>query len=104
MICPRCIEKMSESNSRGINTHTCLYCDGTWINSVSLKAMLKNEQNPQLKAEFDKSNKFLSGRYSNRCCPSCRDQNLIQYIVHDVEIDICAVCKGLTKPYIDGNH
>ncbi|WP_369160487.1 zf-TFIIB domain-containing protein [Candidatus Thiodiazotropha sp. LNASS1] len=33
MDCPRCIEKMEETTSKGIITHTCFYCNGTWINS-----------------------------------------------------------------------
>lgn len=86
---------MGASNSRGINTYTCLYCNGTWIDCFSLEAMLKNEQNPQLKADIEKSIQFLGGQDSSRYCPSCTDQNLIQYIVRDVEVDLCPVCKGI---------
>ena len=39
MNCPRCKEKMATSNCSGIETNTCLYCNGAWINSGSLDSL-----------------------------------------------------------------
>ena len=64
MDCPRCIEKMEETTSKGIITHTCFYCNGTWINSDSLKIILENENNRLLKTDLKKS--FESLKVTNK--------------------------------------
>ncbi|WP_071933763.1 zf-TFIIB domain-containing protein [Candidatus Thiodiazotropha endoloripes] len=95
MDCPRCIEKMEETTSKGIITHTCFYCNGTWINSDSLKIILENENNRLLKTDLKKSFESLKVTNKDRHCPECKNQQLFQIIVRGVELDMCSECIGV---------
>jgi len=95
MECPRCKEKMARSNSSGIATNSCLYCNGVWINKEKLEALLKKEKKSpsitSLCAEFHKNNE--EGEHRN--CPVCEEQKLDKVHTHGVELDFCHSCNGL---------
>ncbi|MCW4205431.1 MAG: zf-TFIIB domain-containing protein [Candidatus Thiodiazotropha lotti] len=95
MDCPRCIEKMEETTSKGIITHTCFYCNGTWINSDSLKIILENENNTLLQIDLKNSFESLKVTNKDRHCPECKNQQLFQIIVRGVELDLCPECIGV---------
>ena len=93
MNCPNCFEKMASTNSSGIQTHTCLYCNGIWISENALSILLKQENSTLntrsliLSSGGDKSDK--------RICASCPDQVLKAIYIYDVEIDACEICGGI---------
>jgi Zn-finger nucleic acid-binding protein len=95
MDCPRCKEKMEQTLTKGIGTHTCLYCNGTWIDSSSFKNILGNEQNTSLQTGIKRSFHALKERNESRLCPECSDQQLFQLIVQGVELDLCPECIGI---------
>ncbi|MEW8071670.1 MAG: zf-TFIIB domain-containing protein [Candidatus Thiodiazotropha sp.] len=95
MDCPRCIEKMEETISKGIVIHRCFYCNGTWINSDALKIILENEQNTVLQTDLKRSFESLKAKNKDRHCPECKKQHLFQVIVRDVELDLCPECIGV---------
>ncbi|ODB96267.1 hypothetical protein A3196_05510 [Candidatus Thiodiazotropha endoloripes] len=86
---------MEETTSKGIITHTCFYCNGTWINSDSLKIILENENNRLLKTDLKKSFESLKVTNKDRHCPECKNQQLFQIIVRGVELDMCSECIGV---------
>ena len=95
MNCPRCKEKMATSNCSGIETNTCLYCNGAWINSGSLDSLLNKEINTPSKSEIKKSFEAQYDKKANRHCPECNDEKLYQIYTHGVELDLCPKCNGL---------
>ncbi|PUB74052.1 MAG: hypothetical protein DBP03_11840 [gamma proteobacterium symbiont of Ctena orbiculata] len=95
MDCPRCIEKMEETTSKGIITHTCFYCNGTWINSESLKIILERENNTLLLNDLKSSFETLKTTNKDRNCPECKNQQLFQITVRGVELDLCPECIGV---------
>ncbi|MCU7844166.1 MAG: zf-TFIIB domain-containing protein [Candidatus Thiodiazotropha sp. (ex Monitilora ramsayi)] len=86
---------MEETNSKGIVTHTCFYCNGTWINGGSLKIILENEQNSFLQTDIKRSFQSLKAKNKSKHCPECRNQQLLQIIVQGVELDLCSECIGI---------
>jgi Zn-finger nucleic acid-binding protein len=95
MDCPRCIEKMEETICKGIITHTCCYCNGTWINSDSLKIIIESENNTLLQNDIKSPFESLKVRNNDRHCPECNNQQLLQIIVRGVELDLCPECIGV---------
>lgn len=95
MNCPRCKEKMATSTCDGIDTNTCLYCNGVWLNSKSLETLLKKEHHSPSKIEIQKSFAEQYDKNSNRNCPECKDEKLYQIHTHGVELDLCPECSGL---------
>lgn len=95
MNCPRCKEKMESTNSSGIYTHTCLYCNGTWINNNALEILLDKEQNKISKGDLLNSFKSQYDKNTNRSCPNCENEKLLQIYTHNVELDLCQKCNGL---------
>ncbi|MCG7940957.1 MAG: zf-TFIIB domain-containing protein [Candidatus Thiodiazotropha lotti] len=86
---------MEETTSKGIITHTCFYCNGTWINSDSLKIILENENNTLLQIDLKNSFESLKVTNKDRHCPECKNQQLFQIIVRGVELDLCPECIGV---------
>jgi Zn-finger nucleic acid-binding protein len=95
MDCPRCIEKMEETTSKGIITHTCFYCNGTWISGKSLKLILNNSQNTSLQNDLKSSFESLKLSNNGRHCPECNNQQLFQIDARGVELDLCPECIGV---------
>ncbi len=95
MDCPRCKEKMEQTLTKGIGTHTCFYCNGTWIDSSSFKNILENEHNTSLQTGIKRSFHSLKARNESRYCPECNNQQLFQIIVQGVELDLCQECIGI---------
>ena len=95
MNCPRCKEKMEATNSSGINTSTCLYCNGTWINSNALEILLDKEPNKPSKTDIQNSFKSQYDKKAKRACPECENEKLLQIYTHGVELDLCQKCSGL---------
>jgi Zn-finger nucleic acid-binding protein len=95
MDCPRCIEKMEDSNNRGIATNTCLYCNGKWIKLNSLKEILEKEKSALSVVDIKRAFQSHYDGNANRLCPECEKQKLFQVIVHGIELDHCPECNGL---------
>lgn len=95
MICPRCNENMKPADSRGVPSHICPQCSGTWIGGVSLNALFAREldapeMQERLEAMFD-----LEFNESQRMCPPCKIRKLKAVHIGSTELDFCVVCKGL---------
>ncbi len=95
MKCPRCKEKMEKTNSSGIATSTCLYCNGTWININSFNKLISKEEKAPSKDSVFNSFKSQHNKSTNRDCPKCENENLYQIYIHEVELDLCSKCEGL---------
>ena len=88
MNCPHCKEKLEPTNSSGIETATCFYCNGTWINHNELKALVDNE-----KISFGV--KEINSESSNNTCPNCDNTKLHQSSIQNIEVESCPLCKGI---------
>jgi Zn-finger nucleic acid-binding protein len=86
---------MEDSNSQGIATNTCLYCNGKWINYGSLKLILEKAENAPSIIDTKKTFQSHSDKNSNRHCPECENQRLYQVNVRGIELDLCPECNGL---------
>ena len=95
MKCPRCNEKMESTNSGGINTATCLYCNGTWVNAESLGKLLTKETNAPSLDEIQKLSKYDARLSKNRICPECTKQELNVVYSRGAEIDLCPKYSGV---------
>ncbi len=95
MDCPRCKEKMGNTNSSGIATATCLYCKGTWIGSRSIDRLLTMDPDAPGKIDIRKSFEEKAEENNARECPDCDKQALRVVHINGVEIDLCPSCNGV---------
>ena len=93
MNCPNCIERMSSTNANGIQTQTCLHCNGVWVSEKALAILLKQE------ASSLNTRSLISGcdgeSSAKRMCALCPDQKLKIIHISGVEIDACETCGGI---------
>ena len=95
MNCPRCSEKMVNTNSSGIATASCLYCNGSWVSSKALEFLLEKEPSAPKKSEFQKAFQTRAEAGTKRVCPDCQSQTLYVNHIRGVEIDLCPKCGGV---------
>lgn len=93
MKCPTCSEKMEPTNASGVQTHTCLYCNGIWISGRSLDELLALEESPERFRLLLPANTDASP--TRKRCPTCADASLHTLVISDVEIDVCMSCHGV---------
>ncbi len=93
--CPRCNEKMAKTNSSGINTHTCLYCRGAWLNKNSLTQLLSKESDAPNIGDIIESFHTQNEGGTARHCPGCENTQLEIIHAHNIELDLCPKCNGL---------
>lgn len=86
---------MARANSSGLDTQSCLYCNGVWLNKTTLETLLKKEEKSpsinSISTEFHKNNE--GGIHKN--CPECTEEKLELIHTHGVELDFCPSCNGL---------
>ena len=92
--CPRCNEKMETASSAEVITNRCLYCNGVWIDGISLNTLLEHESTTLTTSAIQKDFLF-SDKDISRHCPDCTNQDLKQVFVKTVELDYCQECNGL---------
>jgi Zn-finger nucleic acid-binding protein len=95
MDCPRCIEKMEDTNIKGIAVNRCLYCNGTWLQLTSLKHIFERSGSKQSIVDVKRAFQSQYDGNANRQCPECEKQKLFQIVVDGVELDLCPQCNGL---------
>lgn len=88
MKCPHCKEKMEPSDSSGINTTTCFYCNGIWINPDEINELLTKEKDTFNIAQ--NQNEEL-----NNNCPSCENIKLRVSNFKNTNFYYCPSCKGI---------
>lgn len=93
MKCPNCSGKMEPSNASGVQTHTCLYCNGIWICRGSMDELLAIEGMSERCRNLLTDNTDASP--TRKRCPSCADSAMRALAVGDVEIDFCKSCHGI---------
>ncbi|MEW8383380.1 MAG: zf-TFIIB domain-containing protein [Candidatus Thiodiazotropha taylori] len=95
MKCPRCIEKMENTNIQDVDAHTCFYCNGVWVGGQSLRVILQQECDSQLNQDIHKSLESIKLGKVDRYCPECENQRLLQISLRDIELDLCPQCNGI---------
>ena len=95
MDCPRCKEKMEVTNSSGVETATCLYCNGTWVNHESLNTLLEKETSSAIKTEVQNAFKSHDNKLSDRKCSNCENEKLYKITINKIALDACIVCGGV---------
>jgi len=95
MYCPRCKEKLERTNSSGIETEKCLYCDGVWAPGESLRLLLKKEPKAPSLESLKKVANGGASEVSELACPECSDESLGKVASFGVELDYCANCNGI---------
>lgn len=93
MKCPNCIEKLSLTDSNGIQTYTCIYCSGIWVTAKALDILLKMEASDFTSAKIVRS--ATSVQSNKRVCASCDNQKLNIVNTHGIELDACIKCYGI---------
>ena len=86
---------MEATNSSGIETNTCLYCNGTWIDGKSLGILLEKEKSKTSNVKIQESFKSQHDKKADRTCPECENEKLLQIYTHGIELDLCPKCNGL---------
>lgn len=94
--CPRCLERLAESNSSGYATRKCLYCNGIWIGRASLEALLSEEKSA-ISLDDLVSTILGEGTHSesDRACPACTPKKLHHVRVGPADLDLCPACGGI---------
>ena len=83
---------MNSTNASDIQTYTCMYCSGIWVNGQGIDFLLAKE-NSQLRVKDLAPLKQNSE--SNRECPKCVSSKLSAIEYKSTEIDICHSCHGI---------
>ena len=84
---------MEITNSSGIKTTTCLYCNGVWITHDSLNKLLDKEKSSLNARDIKKTSK--NNNLQTRKCPSCENENLNKIISNGLSLDTCLACNGI---------
>ena len=95
MNCPKCSEQMEVKRKKGIQFHSCLYCDGAWLPKESLVSLyeqtLSHNEIPSI------SDLALESRRTSESinCPTCINLGLSVIEIHNIELDVCGSCSGV---------
>lgn len=93
MNCPNCIERMSSTDANGIQTYTCVHCNGVWASEKTLAILLKQEASSLNTRSLISTADGESS--AKRMCASCPDQKLKIIYIHGIKIDACETCGGM---------
>jgi len=95
MDCPNCEERLSETNSDGLLTFECNYCECRWIGGAVIQKLLTKEPSSRVSLEIFATIHTQSTPSETKQCPSCESMHLSICQIQNIELDICSKCNGV---------
>jgi len=95
MQCPNCVEKLAHTNTNGLDSYQCFYCEGAWVCGLSIDSLLEQENAEPSKKQIQAMLDTAGTLSTKRKCPDCVSHYLSVCKVQRVELDICSACIGV---------